>query len=444
MKRIEKLLAIQGEKNLINFKNIIKYSLLMFFIMSINVISEAQSIVGSISFSGADAVALNTNDDVWISSNSNGLIEKFNSTGSPLGVTVNAMVDAISTNNNDELYILASDSVRIYDDNGIFIESRGPNDGTDIEHNTNNNWYYIIDGSIVETYLFNGTIINTQSLFSNASAITHTPSYFMFAVADNGADQVEIWDDAFGSLIKTISIVNPNGVGFLSDATVVISHDDSLSFYHPIFTGSFVTDYYLGTASDVGGLLNNPGKMDVSTVDEVYLTNAGNEVLIVQPPPVVPLPIQLSNFDARIVNGRTILKWNSEAEINAEGFEVQHSQGGRNFNSLGFVASKGSGSNYQFQHRPNAGINYYRLRQIDLDGFEEFSKVVTVNYEQLQEAKIFPNPTNGLIEATMNAKIYNLVGQFITETKTDQKQFLKKGEYMIKFENGESQKLIVR
>ena len=94
------------------------------------------------------------------------------------------------------------------------------------------------------------------------------------------------------------------------------------------------------------------------------------------------------------------LNWITATEINNKGFEVQRSNDGKTWTSLDFVASKAPNGNsttpisYSYSDLlPDQGINYYRLRQINLDNNVTFnSKTVSYNNNQNSELSIYPNP----------------------------------------------------
>ena len=111
------------------------------------------------------------------------------------------------------------------------------------------------------------------------------------------------------------------------------------------------------------------------------------------------LPVELVNFSATLRSGEVRLDWQTANEINSKGFYIERLKGADTWTTFGFVPSQGKGSDYQFIDEHPLHINYYRLRQIDNDGKETFSKTITVeNIKILRGAiKIFPNPTNGLL-----------------------------------------------
>ncbi|MCE7044646.1 T9SS type A sorting domain-containing protein [Dyadobacter sp. CY312] len=97
------------------------------------------------------------------------------------------------------------------------------------------------------------------------------------------------------------------------------------------------------------------------------------------------LPVRLVAFTAKKVDTGVHLQWRTASEINNKGFLVERSPNGLNWNQIGFV--DGNGTISQTQHyvwedrNPIAGINYYRLRQIDLDGKTEYSRIIPVRFE---------------------------------------------------------------
>lgn len=113
----------------------------------------------------------------------------------------------------------------------------------------------------------------------------------------------------------------------------------------------------------------------------------------------IPLPLTLTSFEAVALEKSVLLNWLTEGEYNFSHFVVERKTGNNNFTPIGTVKSK-AGGKYNFEDKtPALGVNYYRLRMIDNDGKENFSKVVWAEFKsQLSEQMIlFPNPTRGKI-----------------------------------------------
>jgi len=121
-------------------------------------------------------------------------------------------------------------------------------------------------------------------------------------------------------------------------------------------------------------------------------------------PPVsssIVLPVELTNFKAKQKNEIVQLIWETASELNTREFVVEHSVDGYTFNSIGNVRANGNSNiiqNYSYKHRtPEKGINYYRLRIVDMDGSFEYSQMEIVQYDKSTELNIFPNPVNKYI-----------------------------------------------
>ena len=120
---------------------------------------------------------------------------------------------------------------------------------------------------------------------------------------------------------------------------------------------------------------------------------------------LIPLPIELLNFEARPSNGAVDLTWKTATEINNEYFDVERSREGEEFVSIGRILGAGNSHlvhTYNFTDtNPYAGIAYYRLRQTDYQGKVSYSWVLKVETSMAFSIMTWPNPSNGN-ELTIN------------------------------------------
>ena len=115
------------------------------------------------------------------------------------------------------------------------------------------------------------------------------------------------------------------------------------------------------------------------------------------------LPIELVEFNSLKSGRRIQLDWTTATENNNDYFEIQHAtDANSNFKSIGQVNGSGTTNtptSYTFFHSsPVKGNNYYRIKQVDFNGVEWFSWVVTRNYEGSADGQtidVFPNPNIG-------------------------------------------------
>ncbi|MCB9081807.1 MAG: T9SS type A sorting domain-containing protein [Lewinellaceae bacterium] len=110
------------------------------------------------------------------------------------------------------------------------------------------------------------------------------------------------------------------------------------------------------------------------------------------------LPVEWGAFTAQwSPKQEVVLDWQTLTETNNAYFVVEHSSTGLVFTEIGRVAGKGTSTSphhYQFvQANPGPGIHYYRLRQVDWDGQESYSPLVSVFASQADNLAIYPNPT---------------------------------------------------
>lgn len=142
------------------------------------------------------------------------------------------------------------------------------------------------------------------------------------------------------------------------------------------------------------------------------------------------LPITLIDFTASKINMIVKLNWTTTNELNNDRFEVERSDDGIIFKTIGTVlADIANGSlihNYNFTDvNPVAGNNYYRLKQIDTDGRFSYSFIRIIQFANAENFKVqlFPNPVKasdvtlslGKKYQLLNIRILNTLGQVLSQ-----------------------------
>ena len=138
------------------------------------------------------------------------------------------------------------------------------------------------------------------------------------------------------------------------------------------------------------------------------------------------LPVEFLSFTVTKVQNGVALIWKTATETNNAYFIVEHSTDGIHFTPIGSPV-KGAGTTLQTQSYkfldidPANGLNYYQIRQVDLDGKYDFSTVEVVNLTGESMVTVSPNPSHGHFSVKIIAEssslftidIYNALGQAI-------------------------------
>lgn len=130
-----------------------------------------------------------------------------------------------------------------------------------------------------------------------------------------------------------------------------------------------------------------------------------------------PLPTNFLRFTGERKADKNQLLWSTATEANNKGFELQRSADGTSYQPIGFIPSSATGGNsiapidYNFNDYDFTGVKqFYRLKQIDLDGKVNFSPVVLIQDEKIGKISIvdlYPNPASGTIALTVDAPARN-------------------------------------
>jgi parallel beta-helix repeat protein len=145
--------------------------------------------------------------------------------------------------------------------------------------------------------------------------------------------------------------------------------------------GDFTYDAVLSGATDFAG----NGRLFSTRTDAGAFENQT---------PVLPVTF-INPFRATKINESVKIEWTTAYEKDNAFFEVQRSVNGMDFYAVGNVKSVGNSTQitpYSFvDNKPNTGINYYRIKQIDLDEKSVFTNILTVFFDS-NKLSIYPNP----------------------------------------------------
>ena len=143
------------------------------------------------------------------------------------------------------------------------------------------------------------------------------------------------------------------------------------------------------TSIDLLALMTSSGTWNIEVYwsavtnegDKYYNNNGNNYIATLT---VTILPVELTQFAAKANDESVSIDWSTVSESNSDYFKVERSIDGSNFDAIGKVKAQGNSVeqiNYSFiDEDPVQGINYYRLRQVDLDGSFFFSEISPVDY----------------------------------------------------------------
>lgn len=292
----------------------------------------------------------------------------------------------------------------------IFCHGPGPCDltGFALQRWTNGNATPTSSNNISLTFL--GTLQpNEIAVISNTTSFfdcyAFNPSLVGGAggpVDSNGDDQIAIID-ATSSIVDIFGVPGEDGTGTCHEfEDGRAERKSSVTSSNPTFNEA---EWNVWADSPVGGCTSH--------------TNLPQNVSDMDPLSSI-LPVELVDFRVQKNISSNRLTWKTLSEVNNNYFEVMRSTDGINFTVIGKVKGNGDSNRllkYNFiDNQPLEGFNYYKLKQVDLDGKYEFSYIVKVENKS-NKVKIYPTNVidviNVEIDEITSAKltIINNIGQ---------------------------------
>lgn len=163
------------------------------------------------------------------------------------------------------------------------------------------------------------------------------------------------------------------------------------------------------TAASVSGSQYSLSRTLSSTSAAIYYMGVGSGSSA--------LPVELSEFSAYCRYEIPVFEWTTSSELNNSHFTLQGSNDGNAYQDLKRIEGSGTSMITQSYSTTNVALyKYYRLRQTDFDGMEDFSQVIA-NPCALPENKVTLDE-NGLstqLDSEEPYQIYNVQGVVVQQ-----------------------------
>ena len=180
----------------------------------------------------------------------------------------------------------------------------------------------------------------------------------------------------------------------------------------------FVTGYYSGLAD-----------FDPTIIEANVMASGGFDIFLLKLiPNSMVLPLTIIRFCGTEAQAGNLLTWETGNELNTDYIEIQKSRDAKNFSTIGMiecVLHNTPHSSYCFMdNRKQDGVNYYRLKLVDLDKQYQYSSIISVvNDERPPNIVVYPNPCVG--ELTMLSSTYIRQGTISLTDSKGQRTLLK-------------------
>lgn len=131
---------------------------------------------------------------------------------------------------------------------------------------------------------------------------------------------------------------------------------------------------------------------------------------------IVNLPIELLSFTGEAQEQDVRLDWSTATETNNDYFTVYRLESDATWSEVGRVIGAGNSVSTReyslLDPEPKVGLNYYLLRQTDIDGAFEDSPMISVIWKPPDKIMVFPNPPD-------RYEPVSITGEFTSVTVTN-------------------------
>lgn len=254
-----------------------------------------------------------------------------------------------------------------------------------------------------------GTIVNSNLPITTVTGLIHGTYEFELKVTDNNGaiarDSIQVTVNSAN--ILPVSNAGPDQSIFLPTHMVFLSgngRDEDGTIVNYNWTKlSGPSAYYItnpiSSATSVSGLVQGAYKFVLKVTDDngaIGLDTVQINVL------AGVLPLNLLTFRGQSLSGKVNLLWKTSSEKNTGGFHIEKKIK-NTWTRIGYVKSAADGlsdKDYLFDdYQPAPGVNFYRLKIMDLNGDFTYSDIITVD-SKVTESLVYQNMPNPFKDIT--------------------------------------------
>lgn len=311
-------------------------------------------------------------------------------------------------------------------------------------------WTYYADPADLTKWLF--------GIYKNGNVFTPTVTLNVKSTGITAYDKVEnttakkavftmgrYWNVVQGSMtgsnpMKVRFFYNPTDLSTMQTAANTWASSYPTTYTHAVeWFKTSGTQYNPGSNTYVdvptssaystsGGTLNGITYIEYQNVNSFSGGTAGIRVS----PGAYGLPVKLLYLTATPIDNSFIrIDWATSLEIDNKGFDVERSIDGIHFDKIGWIDGNGNSTQtikYKFDDKTVIAntVYYYRLKQIDYDGDEEYSNTVSASIKDgsgFTLNDLYPNPATEKVTISISTdfnqdvyvKVFDLLGQIILD-----------------------------
>jgi hypothetical protein len=229
---------------------------------------------------------------------------------------------------------------------------------------------------------------------------------------------IQVYNVTFGT-----PIVIPAGTGYVINSTgsshTIVSYNGT--FPYPSTYNSFLKMMSTTNGSSDGDAYPSYFDWKVS-----YNKGCGRVPVIAEIGGACTLPVGLLSFKGKPNNGNIDLEWVTATEKNNDHFIISRSLDGISFLPITSIDGRGTKStisNYAYTDgKVPAGIIYYKLTQVDIDGSATEVGFISVFNDKGFTAQVSPNPFSGKLNVNIlsqkndkvSIRVIDLTGKTVT------------------------------